>query len=172
MPYDVALPHASALDDARLRIGVQFFPEQAVPTSLAPLLDTGAELSVFDGNAAEYAGWTMEEIARRALDVRPISGLGRGGRPLDGYLHESTCYVVIGARFVELRLRALITPPNSLNFPVLGRAGFRLRRTRWTSPSQKSKRCSIYASATRPSAGSSSRRATAAPGTQDLTSQR
>jgi hypothetical protein len=103
---------------------VEFFTGQTVPTSLAPLLDTGAELSVFDGDAAEHAGWSMEEIARRALDVRPISGLRRGGRPIEGYLHEVTCYVVVGARFIELRLRALITPPNTLNFPVLGRSGF------------------------------------------------
>lgn len=56
--------------------------------------------------------------------MRPISGLGRAEQPIDGYVHDITCYIVSGARFAELSLRALITPPNTLKFPVLGRMGF------------------------------------------------
>lgn len=66
----------------------------------------------------------MDEVVDRALDARPIYGLGQAARPLVGYLHEVTCLVPLGARFAELRFRALITPPNALPFPVLGRAGF------------------------------------------------
>lgn len=92
--------------------------------SLAPLLDTGAEISVFDGDAAEAAGWTMTEIVRTATDVQPISGIGRNSRPIDGYVHDVTAYIVAGTGLARLRFRAVITPPNTLAFPVLGRAGF------------------------------------------------
>src|SRR5262249_493673 len=77
-----------------------------------------------DAEAAVSAGWSMDEIARRAIQVVPVSGIGRGSRPIDGYLHEVTCYVVAGARLAELRFRAVITPPNTIAFPVPGRGGF------------------------------------------------
>jgi hypothetical protein len=95
-----------------------------LPTPLAPLVDTGADVSVFDGETVISAGWSMDEIVRHSLDVIPISGIGRGGRPIDSYLHEVTCYVVAGAQLAELRFRAAITPPNTIAFPVLGRGGF------------------------------------------------
>lgn len=159
--YDLALPYAASVDDVRtlprLSVGVDFFPGQAKTWSLAPLLDSGADMSLFDGDTVEQAGLPMDEVIRRALDVTPISGLGLAGRPMLGYLHEVTCYVLAGSRFAELRMKALITPPNTLHFPVLGRAGF---FDRSTSPSWSSRGCSTCASATRrfsegsPNAGS------------------
>lgn len=125
--YDVEMPYALASDGLRLprlRVDVLFFPEQRQTAPVVPLLDTGAEFSMFDGALAEQAGWPVEEIAARALDVRPIYGFSRGSRPVQGYVHEVTCYVAFGARFAELRFRAVITPPSTLAFPVLGRAGF------------------------------------------------
>lgn len=123
----MAVPYATAEDGRllpRLRVGVQFLAEQGAVVRALPLLDTGAELSVFDGDDAVRAGWPMADVAQRALDIRPIYGLARGGSHVEGYLHEVTCYVSAGARFAELRFRALITPPNTLAFPVLGRGGF------------------------------------------------
>jgi hypothetical protein len=106
--YDVALPYAA----------------QTVPMPVVALLDTGAEFSAFDGRIAQQAGWSMEEITRRALDVKAMHGFTRRGPSVEGYVHEVTCDIGFGARFAELRFRAVITPPNTLAFPVLGRAGF------------------------------------------------
>lgn len=124
----MALPYAPSLDDPRprprLHVGAVFLAGQERPRALAPLVDTGAEASIFDGEAADAAGWPMDEIARRAIGVVPISGIGRRGRPIEGYLLEVTCDVVAGARLAELRFRAAITPPSTTAFPVLGRGGF------------------------------------------------
>jgi hypothetical protein len=103
---------------------LQLFAEQTAIVDATPLLDTDAELSVLDGGVAVHAGWSMAEVAQHALEVRPIYGLARPGPHVDGYMHEVTCYVPAGSRFAELRFRVLITPPNTLAFAVLGRAGF------------------------------------------------
>jgi hypothetical protein len=125
--YDASVPYAAALDRLllpRLRIDVQFFAGQRALMPVLALLDTGAEFVLFDGRVVEQAGLSETEVRRRALDVKPIYGFARRGAAVEGYLHEITCYVGFGARFAELRFRAIITPPNTLAFPVLGRAGF------------------------------------------------
>jgi hypothetical protein len=91
---------------------------------LWPLLDTGAEWSLFDGTVALELGWSEAEIAALAEDVQPISGVGRSAGPLLAYRHRLTCYLPLGSRFALLTLRAFLTPPNTLAGPVLGRGDF------------------------------------------------
>lgn len=125
--YDAALPYAPAHDRLllpRSRVDVQFFTGQALPMPVVPHLDTGAEYSVFDGRVAEQAGWSLHEIVRNAVDVKPMYGLVRRGSAMDSYVHEVACYIAFGARFADLRFSAVITPPNTVAFPVLLRAGF------------------------------------------------
>lgn len=88
------------------------------------MLDTGAEVSIFDGRAAERAGWGWDDVVARARDVKPIHGLAHGGRVIPGYELEVMCFVGSAIRFAELRIQALVTPPDSITYPVLGRAGF------------------------------------------------
>jgi hypothetical protein len=89
-----------------------------------PLLDTGAEATVFDGTVALQLGWDESDIASRAEDVQPLSGLGQASGPLISYLHRLTCYVPLGAWFATLSLRVLLTRPYALAAPVLGRRDF------------------------------------------------
>jgi hypothetical protein len=93
-------------------------------TRIWPLLDTGADWTVFDGAIALQLGWDESEIAGRAEDVQPLSGLGRDSGPVAGYLHRLTCYVPLGLRFALLSLRAFLTRPYTLGTPVLGRRDF------------------------------------------------
>lgn len=88
------------------------------------MLDTGAEVSILDGRAVEALGLSWSDVVRRALDVKPIHGIARGGRAIEGYEMEIVCYLGAALRFAELRFRALITPPDSIALPVLGRTGF------------------------------------------------
>ena len=98
--------------------------------TVTPLLDTGAEISVFDGTVAARAGLSRQDVVRRALDVKPIHGLAYSGRIIEGYELEVVCYVGSAVRFAELRFRVLITPPDTIALPVLGRAGFGRRDLR------------------------------------------
>ena len=79
--------------------------------TVAPLPDTGAEVSILDGRVAELSGLSRQDVVRRDLDVKPIHGLAYGGRVVDGHELEVVCYVGSAARFAELRFRALVTPP-------------------------------------------------------------
>ncbi len=125
--YDVALPYAS---DVGLRtlpwchVGIDFLGGAPAFTRVRPLLDTGAEMTVFDGRAASSAGLSWREVVRRAVDVKPIHGVSRTGRPIEGHELDVICYVGSAVRFAELRFRVLVTPPDSIAFPVLGRGGF------------------------------------------------
>lgn len=65
----------------------------------------------------------MGEIVGRALGTELIYGIGMG-RPVPGYLHEITAFIGGPTRFAELRLRVLVTPPETLEFSVLGRSDF------------------------------------------------
>src|SRR5438132_8628709 len=109
---------------SRLVVGVQFMGEPCPLVTVAPLLDTGAEISIFDGRVAEAAGLSWQEVVRRALDVKPIHGIAYEGRIVEGHELEVVCYVGSALRFAELRFRALVTPPDTIALPVLGRAGF------------------------------------------------
>jgi hypothetical protein len=91
---------------------------------LWPLLDTGAEWTVFDGAVALQLGWNKGEIAGHAEDVQPLSGLRRGAGPLMGFRHRLTCHVPLGARYATLSLRVFLTEPYVLATPVLGRRDF------------------------------------------------
>gem|GEM_PF-4099935 len=72
----------------------------------------------------QYLGWAEQDIAGRATGVLPISGLQAHGQPLVGYLHDLTCLIPLGRQYASLQLRVLITPPNTLVTPVLGRRDF------------------------------------------------
>ena len=128
LDFDNRLPFRTTDDDRRLLprlpLHVSLPGNETRLVRLWPLLDTGAEWTVFDGAVALQLGWNEPEIAGRAEDVRPLSRLGRTAGPLTGYLHRLTCYVPLGPRFATLPLRVLLTPPYALATPVLGRRDF------------------------------------------------
>jgi len=107
----------------RLRVAVRFFSDQEWPLSVAAVLDTGAEMSVFDGALALEAGWTYGDIVERAQATELIYGISPG-RPIRGYVHEIECQFGNSARFADMRLRVLITPPDNVAYPILGRLDF------------------------------------------------
>jgi hypothetical protein len=89
-----------------------------------PVLDTGADYTVFDGTLAAQLGWHEQELVDGAEDVRPITGVSAGGRALVGYRHRLTCLIPLGRQYASLRLQAFLTAPNTLSTPVLGRRDF------------------------------------------------
>lgn len=91
---------------------------------LRPLVDSGAEYSLFDGTVALQLGWTEQDIVDRASDTRPVTGIGRETLPVVAYRHELTVLISLGRPFVAMRLSAFLTPPNALTLPVLGRRDF------------------------------------------------
>jgi hypothetical protein len=105
-------------------VGIQILGGPSGLVRVRPLVDTGAEMSIFDGRVAEQAGLSRQDVARRALDVKPIHGLAYSGQVVQGHEVEVVCYVGSALRFAELRFRVLITPPDTIALPVLGRAGF------------------------------------------------
>ncbi|MGH2460982.1 MAG: hypothetical protein ACRDIY_19165 [Chloroflexota bacterium] len=107
----------------RVQVALELFPGQSQFPTIYAVLDTGAEVSVFDGNAELQAGWTPGDIIERAIRVTPMYGFGSGAAT-PGYLHVVTAYLGGYARFAELKLRVLITPPGRLEFSVLGRSDF------------------------------------------------
>lgn len=80
-------------------------------------------MSVFDGALALEAGWTLGDIVEGAQATELIYGIS-SGRPIRGYVHEVECLLGNAARFADLRLRVLITPPDSIVYPILGRSDF------------------------------------------------
>jgi hypothetical protein len=92
--------------------------------SALPLLDTGAEYTVLDGNLAIQAGWSEEEIAGRALASFPLRGLRASGGALVGYQHAVALHIPVGRRVAAITLRVLLTAPNVLSTDVLGRGDF------------------------------------------------
>jgi hypothetical protein len=92
--------------------------------STRPVVDTGADHTVFDGTVALTAGWTEEDLIARAEDSHPIHGLAAGLPSLVGYRHRVTCLIPLGRRFAALELSVFFTPPNTLSTPVLGRRDF------------------------------------------------
>lgn len=91
--------------------------------AIRPLIDSGAEYSLFDGAVALELGWTEQDIAGRASDVRPVTGVSRGA-PFVAYRHEFAILLSLGRTFAVLRLPAFLTLPNQLTLPVLGRQDF------------------------------------------------
>lgn len=127
LPYDFSFDYARDPLDARvlprLRVAVRYFPNQERPLAVSPVLDTGAEMSVFDGVFALAAGWTYGDIVERAHATELIYGVS-AGPPVRGYVHHVECLLGSAARFADLRLRVLITPPDSIVYPILGRDDF------------------------------------------------
>jgi hypothetical protein len=125
--YHLALEYARLPNEGRIlprvQLAVELFPGQQRLPAVYGVLDTGADMSVFDGNAALQAGWTTRDIVERAIDAMPIYGIGPGAA-IPGYLHEITAYLGGYARYAELKLRVLITMPDRLAFSVLGRSDF------------------------------------------------
>jgi hypothetical protein len=107
----------------RVALSLELDPGQAQLITTGAILDTGAQASVFDGNLALDAGWSEKDIVGRARDVVPVSGFSSRST-LPGYLHEVTAYFGSYTLYAELKLRVLITPPNRLEFSVLGRSDF------------------------------------------------
>ena len=72
--HDFALAYASTLDDSRVLprivVGIQFYDGQVRPATLTPILDSGAEASVIDGNHAIRAGMTVEGIVEQGVKHR------------------------------------------------------------------------------------------------------
>ena len=85
------------------------------------LLDTGAALSVFDGELARSA--LRFDPTEDPLDVIPLAGLSGAARL--GYVHELHCFLGGQAHSLELRLHVAFTHPDgpALSFNVLGREG-------------------------------------------------
>jgi hypothetical protein len=125
--YHLALAYARLPNEGRIlprvQLALELFPGQQQLPTVYVVLDTGAEVSVLDGNVALQAGWTTGDIVERAIDAFPIYGLGSGAA-IPGYLHEITGYLGSYARYAELKLRVLITTPDRLAFSVLGRKDF------------------------------------------------
>lgn len=127
LPYDLTVPYAAELGTARLPwldVGIDFLGGPSRVVTIRPLLDTGAAISIFDGRVAQAAGLSWSDVTRRALDVKPVHGLAYTARVVEGHELEVACYVGSAVRFAELRFRVLVTPPDSIALPVLGRAGF------------------------------------------------
>ena len=87
-------------------------------------MDSGAEHSVLDGTVALELGWSDQDIARTASDARPITGVGRATAPLVGYQHALNVLISLGQRYAMMQMSLLLTPPNTLAVPVLGRRDF------------------------------------------------
>jgi len=92
--------------------------------AVRPLVDSGAEYSVLDGTVALELGWSEQDIARNALDTRPITGVGRAAAPLIAYQHVLTALISLGRLYAMMRLSVFLTSPNTLSMPVLGRRDF------------------------------------------------
>ncbi|MGH2354207.1 MAG: hypothetical protein ACRDI2_01590 [Chloroflexota bacterium] len=126
--FDCAIPYMGTdLDPRPLpRVPLYFTSAErrGIPASVRPLLDTGADYTLFDGNIALQLGWSEEDIAARADDAHAVHGLETGASPLIGYLHRLTCLISMGQRFATLQLSAFLTSPNTLSTPVLGRRDF------------------------------------------------
>lgn len=127
LSYDLTLDYAPSPTDPRILprvvLGMQLAETQERLVVVRPVLDTGAEASAIDGSFVHRIGWSMREVADRAVRTETIRGIGIG-RPIPGYLHIVTAFVGTPARYAELRLRVLITPPNTLEYSVLGRSDF------------------------------------------------
>ena len=127
LPYHLALDYIQEPYDRRVLprvfLSVELFPGQDVTVTTSIVLDTGAPVSVLDGNVALQAGWMPEDIVGRATNAFPIYGIGPGAA-IPGYLHEIKGYLGSYGRFAVLKLRVLITMPGRLAFSVLGRSDF------------------------------------------------
>lgn len=127
LAYDLSLDYAPSPTDRRILprvlLGMQFVETQERLAIVRPVLDTGAEASAIDGSFVHRIGWTMQDVVDRAVQTETIRGISIG-RPIPAYLHEVTAFVGSPVRYAQLRLRVLITPPNTLEYSVLGRADF------------------------------------------------
>lgn len=90
---------------------------------VSPVLDSGADMSAIDGTVALRAGLTMKDVMERAVRVEMIHGVG-SGPAIPGYLHRATAYLGGPVRYAELSLHVLITPAETLEFPIVGRSDF------------------------------------------------
>src|SRR5690242_7835686 len=95
LEYHLSLEYARRPQDRRILprvfLSVELSPQQAQPVTVSAVLDTGAQVSVFDGGVVLPAGWTTFDIVERAIDTVPIYGIGVGPA-IPGYLHEVTAY--------------------------------------------------------------------------------
>lgn len=127
LEYHYTLEYARQSSDRRILPGVQLavevFPGQQKPVTVYAILNTGAQVSVFDGNVALRAGLTTDEIVERAIGAVPVHGFGPGV-PILGYVHEIVGLLGSYSRFAKLTLRVLITMPGQLEYSVLGRSDF------------------------------------------------
>ena len=129
--YSVAVPALLRFDwtfEYRRRAG-KLFPLLAIgldlaeghPVSTEGLVDTGAELSVFDGAVALSAGI---DPTRAPAAVVPLTGFAGGVRR--AYLHPAVLYIGSPMKYERLATEVAFTHPGegNLTFNVLGRRGF------------------------------------------------
>ena len=105
-------------------VGVQFVGDPSRVATVAPLLDTGAEMSIFDGRVAEAAGLSWQEVVRRALDLSRSTGSPTGTESWRGTNWRSPATWAPPFASPSCASGVLITPPDTIALPVLGRAGF------------------------------------------------
>jgi hypothetical protein len=85
------------------------------------LIDTGAEISLFDGMLALGTGFDPSQDYVRAV---PITGIG-SAPPLRAFVHRVTLYVGLPLRFYTFETEIAFAEPSiQLAFSVLGRLGF------------------------------------------------
>jgi hypothetical protein len=128
LTFDYSCPYGQADTDLRwlprLSLHVAGPAAGVSPVRVDAQLDTGADYSLFDGTVGLYLGWTEQDLAEKAEATSPVYGLGVGRGSLVGYLHRLRCFVPLGTRYAALELRVVLTPPNTLATPVLGRRDF------------------------------------------------
>ena len=122
--YDLTIP-CEALPGANRRApAIYMYVERVDGTirSVLTLLDTGAAISVFDGEVAR-SGLGFDP-SQDPLDVVPLAGLTSRERRV-GYVHEVRCYVGGQTSYLDLRLHVAFTGLDgpALPFNVLGREG-------------------------------------------------
>ena len=128
LAFDCSFPYSGTESDfrpmPRLPLSIASPADANAIVGVEPVLDTGADYTVFDGRIAQYLGWREQDIAGRAEDTYPIFGVRADGHALVGYRHRFTCLISLGRQFAALQIRAFVTTPNTLSTPVLGRRDF------------------------------------------------
>jgi hypothetical protein len=121
LTYDLSLPYR--VEEGRLlpaiQVGVEF--DNGRFSSAYAVIDTGGEMSVFDGSVAVAAG---VEPHRGYQEILPVAGVF-GAASLQVYVHVMTLLVGTPARSERIRTHVAFTHPGvRLTFNVLGREGF------------------------------------------------
>jgi hypothetical protein len=119
--YDVAFPYLSIHGQLLPGMKVRLEFDSGATAAVAAVIDTGAEMSVFDGEIATSLGIDPTKGFARALRLSGVAGQ----TGLTVYLHPIALYIGTPLRFVRLSLQVGFADPGvPLAFNVLGRRGF------------------------------------------------